>query len=82
MINAGLDCSRRSERGTSLSGRGQWVCASKRPAMFVAQCRARKKRKLIAELPRSHCSSTFLCPLASMLTPRSTLCRGFFWIHE
>ena len=42
---------------------------------------ARKKSKLIAKHPRSHCSSTLLCPLASRLTPRSRVCRAFSWAN-
>ena len=38
---------------------------------------ARKNRKLIAKTPISHCSYTLLCPLATMLTVRSIVCRAF-----
>jgi hypothetical protein len=45
----------------------------------------RKKQKPIPSPPRSHCNSTLLCPLASMLTPRSTVCHALFlapWIFR
>src|ERR687891_2273934 len=59
-----------SDRGASLSGRGQWACASRRTCKLEwRSAEPTEKRKLIAKPPRSHCSST-LCPLTPMLTPR------------
>jgi hypothetical protein len=44
-----MHCCGKGERGASLSGRGQWACTLRRPAIEVANNRVQKKRELIAE---------------------------------
>src|SRR5918996_5710860 len=70
-----------SDRGASLSGRGQWACASRRTCKLEwRSAEPTEKRKLIAKPPRSHCSSTL--PAHFDAHSSSKLCRVFSWIHE
>jgi hypothetical protein len=80
-VVVGLHYSRKSDRGASLSGRGQWACALRRPSNWSGEAKNEEDTRAHAK-PLEVSVAILLFPLAPMLAPRFSMCRAFPSVYE